>query len=385
MSWCPVRTASRSFTPNDRRRERLYVDAMQISAHLTWSTAEASASGSQVTNALIASVADIARTKPVFEKIDRLELGLALNHPVTASHPNPGKARFHTPSKTVFASASIDYEKWIAENWNSRVDAVAEALIAAVGAVAKSRLTTEERATALDVIRDGAERTKLSPPQCITPLGSVYLMFYAGSEKPAVSFNDHVPPMIPGVVRIEELPPSAVPEYLSTSPNLSTPPPSIFKLYTQQNGQLTYREGWIADGKVTEHWGVCGERGETRFHPLAEGTDPRTLLNALSREARALGFKPIPLSRHKGLIVERPVQGFGSPEDLDLRHELQAFLDDKLGWLGLGHCDGGSSGSGTMEAYCLVVDDALAVEAITRELAASPFTDFSVRASPDGS
>jgi len=356
---------------------------MQISAHLTWSTGEASASGVQVINALIAAVADIAGANPAFEKIDRLELSLGLNHPLAVSHPAPATARFHTPSKTVFASAYIDYERWIAENWNSRVGAAAEALIAAVGAVAKSRLTTEERATVFDAIREGAGRAELSPPQCMAPLGSVYLVFYAGVEKPAVSFNDRVQPMSPGVVRIEELPPSELPIYLSTSPNISPPAPSMFKLYRRQNGRLAYREGWIADGSVTEHWGVCGERGETRCHALGEGTDARTLLNALSRDARALGFKPIPMARHKCLIVERPVQGFGSPEDLDRRHELEDFLNDKLGWLGLGHCDGGSTGSGTMEAYCLVVDDALAVEPLTRELAASPFTDFSVRASPD--
>eukprot|EP01033_Poteriospumella_lacustris_P021311 gene21312-15794_t len=81
------------------------------------------------------------------------------------------------------------------------------------------------------------------------------------------------------------------------------------------------------------------------------------------------------MSRHKGLILEKPIEGFGSAEDLELRHGLQAFLDEKLGWLGLGHCDGGSTGSGSMEVFCFVVDGALALETLRRELASTAFRE----------
>jgi len=51
-------------------------------------------------------------------------------------------------------------------------------------------------------------------------------------------------------------------------------------------------------------------------------------------------------------------------------------MNHVTGWLGLGHCDGGSSGSGTMEVFCIVVDFALAKAALERELRDSPFAGF---------
>jgi len=53
-------------------------------------------------------------------------------------------------------------------------------------------------------------------------------------------------------------------------------------------------------------------------------------------------------------------------------------MDDKLGWLGLGHCDGGSIGSGTMEVFCVVVNYRLAADVIGRELANSRFGGFEI-------
>lgn len=45
--------------------------------------------------------------------------------------------------------------------------------------------------------------------------------------------------------------------------------------------------------------------------------------------------------------------------DLKKRTRLEDHLNELLGWTGLGHCDGGSIGSGTLEACCLVVDCAM--------------------------
>ena len=357
---------------------------MQVSANLYWATAEASESGVQVTSAFNDQITPISGAEPAFEKMDRLDLGLALFHPLGGRPPDRPKARFHTPTKTVYASAPIDYERWIDEDWARRADAVAEALTAAVGAVAKSRLTAEERATVFEILRVSTERTNASPPRRMAPLASVYLMFNPGDDKPSVSFAGRDRGALPDGARIEEVRPCDLRTYMAKRSPETPPSPSLFKFYTRRDGDLHYREGWIDQDKVVEHFGVCGERGETRSHPAGDGTAAQALLKTLNREAAATGFKPIPMSRHKGLIVEKSIGGFGSPDDLDLRHELQAFLDDRLGWLGLGHCDGGSTESGTMEAYCLVVDGAVALEALTRELASSKFSDFRARLSPEG-
>lgn len=359
-----------------------YLGAMHLSAQLTSVTGEASASGTQVLNAISALISEIAETRPAFENTDCLALCLALSHPLAARAPEPAKARYHGPTKTVFASASVNYEKWLHENWSDRVEAVGEALIAANGAVAKSRLTAHERTSVVGIILEAVERAKASCPEALIPLGSVYLNFYPGGEEPSVGYGDGSVSSM--TTRVVELRPSELLAYLESNPKDPATPPSMFKLYMRRDGRLDYHEAWIDNGEIIEHWGTCGERGETRRHAVGSGADPFALLKSLSDKPRAAGFKPIPLSRHKGLIVEREVVGFGSPDDLDRRHELEAFLDDKLGWLGLGHCDGGSIGSGSMEAYCLAVDGALGLEVLRRELAASPFTDFRARLASDG-
>jgi hypothetical protein len=52
-------------------------------------------------------------------------------------------------------------------------------------------------------------------------------------------------------------------------------------------------------------------------------------------------------------------------------------MDETLGWTGLGHCDGGSIGSGTMEVCCLVVDFQIAKKVIQKDLAKTEFSDYS--------
>jgi hypothetical protein len=66
----------------------------------------------------------------------------------------------------------------------------------------------------------------------------------------------------------------------------------------------------------------------------------------------------------------------GTHDDLEKRHALQQRMDDTLGWTGLGHCDGGSIGSGTMEVAMLVVDVDLAKRTIAADLKGAPFQGY---------
>lgn len=50
------------------------------------------------------------------------------------------------------------------------------------------------------------------------------------------------------------------------------------------------------------------------------------------------------------------------------------MLNESLGWTGLGCCDGGSIGSGTMEACCYVVD--FERDVLTKELAETRHGDY---------
>jgi hypothetical protein len=66
----------------------------------------------------------------------------------------------------------------------------------------------------------------------------------------------------------------------------------------------------------------------------------------------------------------------GCGEDVEKRHRLQERMDETLGWTGLGHCDGGSIGSGTMEVCCYVVDFEIAKKVIENDLKGTEFEDY---------
>lgn len=51
-------------------------------------------------------------------------------------------------------------------------------------------------------------------------------------------------------------------------------------------------------------------------------------------------------------------------------------MNETLGWTALGVCDGGSIGSGTMEACCFVVDFDTAKRVIVADLEHTGFSDF---------
>ena len=70
------------------------------------------------------------------------------------------------------------------------------------------------------------------------------------------------------------------------------------------------------------------------------------------------------------------INGMGSKDDVEKRHRLEDRLNETLGWTGLGACDGGSIGSGTMETCSFVVDYELAKKVIADDLAGMEFADY---------
>jgi hypothetical protein len=65
------------------------------------------------------------------------------------------------------------------------------------------------------------------------------------------------------------------------------------------------------------------------------------------------------------------------PQPLLAGHELEDRMNETLGWTGLGNCDGGSIGSGTMEVCCFVVDFKIAKHVIEEDLKNTRFADYS--------
>ncbi len=150
----------------------------------------------------------------------------------------------------------------------------------------------------------------------------------------------------------------------------------MLKLYKTSDEFSLYWETWEDDGVHTVHWGTLGTTGqskEVRSTPQLDATA------AVEQEARAQvgeGFAEIDIDDHAVLLIEYPVAGHGTAADVEKRHRLQARMNETLGWTGLGHCDGGSIGSGTMEVCCLVVDFETAKRVIAADLKGTEFSDY---------
>jgi hypothetical protein len=150
----------------------------------------------------------------------------------------------------------------------------------------------------------------------------------------------------------------------------------MLKLYKRIKGKLHYHEAWADRAKIMEHWGTVGERGETATHKrnkkLSEEDDFKQILSKPLSD----GYKPIEPDDQATLLIEYAVKGMGASKDLKKRHALEDRMNETLGWTGLGMCDGGSIGSGTMEVCCFVVDFKIAKRVIEEDLNDTEFGNY---------
>jgi len=152
----------------------------------------------------------------------------------------------------------------------------------------------------------------------------------------------------------------------------------MLKLYKKDFSGLVYWETWDKDSRTgIVHWGSVGEKGQSKeissglFSNFRKNIQKE--INIKIRE----GFIEIPEKSLDRLVIEYKIEGMGTDEDLTKRHLLESKINEFLGWRGLGHCDGGSMGSGTMEILCLVVDFDLGKNLIQVELKGTEFSNFS--------
>lgn len=108
---------------------------------------------------------------------------------------------------------------------------------------------------------------------------------------------------------------------------------------------------------------------------------------AIAREAdapRRAGYSEIPLELHAQMIVQYRVGGHGRAGDLEKLTIVEGVLNECLGWTGNGHCDGHDIGSGSMNAFCLVLDPVKACEAAVSALRAAGVFEGAVVANVAG-
>ncbi len=148
------------------------------------------------------------------------------------------------------------------------------------------------------------------------------------------------------------------------------------KLYKLIDGVLYYQEAWIEEGLFYHHWGRVGETGEHTATPVGKRASEKRLCKTALAPALADGYAPIASEDHAVLLIEFAVDGFGTDEDLEKRRALQRRMNETLGWAGVGHCDGGSCGAGTMEVCCYVVHFEVAQQVVAQDLRDTQFADY---------
>ena len=151
----------------------------------------------------------------------------------------------------------------------------------------------------------------------------------------------------------------------------------MLKLYRFTDGIIDYWETWEQDENTAiVHWGIVGDKGQSDEVRSSLFSPFHKKIQKLITEKIEEGYGEIDEDELVTLLIEYEIDGFGTTEDLDKRHRLEERMNETLGWTGLGHCDGGSIGSGTMEVCCYVVDFETAKKVITDDLRRTEFENF---------
>jgi hypothetical protein len=151
----------------------------------------------------------------------------------------------------------------------------------------------------------------------------------------------------------------------------------VLKLYKRIDGDLHYHEAWAHKRLVYEHWGIVGDRGESKEHKIPKGKGEEDAIREVLRPAIDASFAPIHPDDHTGLVIQYRIEGHGTTRDISKLQALENRMSETLGWTGLGHCDGNSIGAGTMEVFCPVVDFEIAKQIVAEDLAGSEFDNYS--------
>lgn len=148
----------------------------------------------------------------------------------------------------------------------------------------------------------------------------------------------------------------------------------MVKLYRFSDQGSEYWETWEENPGVQRvHWGKLGTKGDVKVVKSSFLQSVERKIQMEIAEMVSQGFRPVPLEEHAILIIE---YGMGSNSDLSKRHQLEDRMNETLGWTGLGACDGGSIGGGTMEVCNFVVDFDLAERVVKADLVGTDFADF---------
>ena len=342
-----------------------YLFAMRTSVRVFYGTAEHMDLVRQLADVFGNELTKQAEPLEDFENISELAFSPITSHPAVTDHNKPRRS-FDKATGTYFIDAPVDYCALVSMDWRIRIEAFALGLREACPRIAKTKISNDEVEAVQAAIAVAQGIVTTQPPTSIESAEPIYIFKDQTGAVTSVAYQKHE---FQDFSKAIEVPPEAAIKFADAASFEPQDEPQMFKLYKKSGKSIDYREAWFADGMVVEHFGSCGDPGGTRDHPVSDEAEAKRVLNTLRKDARGAGFSSIPPSRHTTLVVEFDIDGFGTGDDLDRRHMLEEQLDQLVGWLGLGHCDGGSIGSGTMEIFLEVVNYTIAHEALESRMA----------------
>ncbi|WP_270087309.1 hypothetical protein [Sphingobacterium sp. SYP-B4668] len=142
----------------------------------------------------------------------------------------------------------------------------------------------------------------------------------------------------------------------------------MIKLYKQNLcNQLIYREIWFDESKSCcfVHHGKVGYQGKIESVKLNHFSELESLFHDFENRALAEDYAHFPVEKLVSVVVQYPLKSaMGSKRDLWLKEKASEYLNQHLGWYGLGEVDGHDIGNKKLNIFCNVVDEDKAISSI---------------------
>lgn len=139
------------------------------------------------------------------------------------------------------------------------------------------------------------------------------------------------------------------------------------KVYRTIEGVTEYWESWNERGEAFVRSGKVGEKAEIRKYSMKDSRQAAEMIKEVERVEKS-GFTPRNMEDFVQIVIHYRLERWGSGQDHERRVKIEDSMNECLTSTGLGYCDGGDIGSGTMNIFCEVVDAAVAERIIVGNL-----------------
>ena len=137
--------------------------------------------------------------------------------------------------------------------------------------------------------------------------------------------------------------------------------------YLQTHAHIQYWESWNEGTEAFIRSGKVGEISEIRKFTMKDPRQASEMMKEIERVQNS-GFTPREMEQMIQVVIHYRLERWGSTLDHDRRVKIEDLMNDCLIASGLGFCDGGDIGSGTINIFCEVVDAEVAERIIVDKL-----------------